>query len=286
MIAYATITVWLLVPIFFIDTGLLSGGIVQSQIMQIKGKTVIVTGGASGLGRATVELFAASGAVPVIFDINAEGAERAAKAVNGCAAVVDVTDEQSVADGIQIALDRTGSIHACVNCAGGGDAIRTVSRRGPYPLDRFRRIIELNLIGTFNMVRLVAEQMQHNEPLTDDGERGAIVNVGSVAGIDGQIGQAAYSAAKAGIIGMTLPVARDLARLSIRINTICPGVFDTEPMQMAPPEMRDALAANAQFPKRLGRPVEFARLALSLIENDYLNGETIRLDAAMRMPPK
>ena len=256
--------------------------------MQIENKVAVITGGASGLGRATAQLLVQRDAKVMLFDIAQEkGAAAAAELGPNCEfACVDVTDETSVGAGLDQVLEHFGAVHICVNCAGSGDAARTVGKGGPYPLERFRAIIDLNLVGTFNVVRLAAERMQSNEPLTADGERGAIVNVGSVAGLDGQIGQAAYSASKAGIIGMTLPIARDLGRLGIRINTICPGVFGTELMMSAPQEMIDRLAANAQFPQRLGQPPEFAHLALSLVENSYINGETIRLDAAMRMPPK
>ncbi len=256
--------------------------------MNLQGKSAIVTGGASGLGRATVDALVARGARVTIFDINADKARDVAASLGEAVtwAAVDVTDEASVQAGIERAQQAFGPIHALVNCAGSGDAARTVGREGPYPLDRFRRIVDLNLNGTFNVLRLVAHAMSQNTPVSDDGERGAIVNTASVAGIDGQIGQAAYAASKAGVIGMTLPIARDLGKLGIRVNTICPGVFLTELMSMAPQAMQDGLAANAQFPPRLGQPPEFAALALHLLENSYLNGETIRLDAGMRMPPR
>lgn len=257
--------------------------------MQIENKIAVVTGGASGLGLAAVELLVERSARVMIFDVAEEKAAAVVERLGPSAAFsrVDVTDEASVTEGLNRTEANFGSVHICINCAGSGDAARTVGKSGPYPLERFRAIVELNLIGTFNVVRLAAERMQRNEPpLTEDGERGAIVNVGSVAGIDGQIGQAAYSASKAGVIGMTLPIARDLGRSGIRINTICPGVFATELMMSAPEEMVQRLAANAQFPTRLGHPPEFAHLALALVENSYINGETIRLDAAMRMPPK
>lgn len=256
--------------------------------MDVSDKTAVITGGASGLGLATSRLLIAKGASVMIFDINEEKAAAAADELgDNCAyAAVNVTDEDSVQKGIEKTLAQFNAIHICVNCAGTGAAARTVGRNGPYPLDQFRFIIDLNLVGTFNVLRLAANEMQHNEPSTGDGERGVIVNVASVAGLDGQIGQVAYSASKAGVIGMTLPIARDLGKLGIRINTICPGVFNTELMAMAPQPMIDSLAANAQFPRRLGNTDEFAHMALSLMENTYINGETIRLDAAMRMPPK
>lgn len=256
--------------------------------MNVRDKVAIVTGGASGLGKATTRLLIEKSAKVMIFDINEDNARKVCDELGeSCSyAHVDVTDEASTEAGISRTVDTFGSLQICVNCAGTGDAARTVGRQGPYPLDRFKRIVDLNLIGTFNVLRLAAAQMQGNEVVSDDGERGVIVNTASVAGIDGQIGQAAYSASKAAIIGMTLPIARDLGRLGIRINTICPGVFETELMLMAPQEMRDGLAAHAQFPQRLGSPSEYAALALHLMENGYINGETIRLDASMRMPPK
>ncbi len=255
--------------------------------MELKDKVAIVTGGASGLGRATTNQLLSAGAKVVIFDLNEEKAAEIVDASAGNAAFVkvNVMDEASVQAGIKFAVEKFGALHICINCAGSGDAIKTVSKKGAFPLDRFRWVIELNLIGTFNVLRLAAEVMQNNEP-TADGERGVIVNTGSVAAMDGQIGQAAYSASKAGVVGMTLPIARDLGPLGIRINTICPGVFKTEAMATAPQEMQDALSSNAQFPRRLGAPDEFARLARHICENTYLNGETIRLDAGMRMPPK
>lgn len=256
--------------------------------MDVSNKTAIVTGGASGLGLATCRLLIDKGAKVMIFDLNEEKASEVARELgNRCDyAVVNVVDEASVEAAIKKTIAQFDAIHLCINCAGSGAAARTVGRKGPYPLDQFQSVINLNLVGTFNVLRLAANEMQHNDPSTDDGERGVIINVASVAGIDGQIGQVAYAASKAGVIGMTLPIARDLGKLGIRINTICPGVFHTELMSMAPQEMIDDLVANAQFPRRLGKPAEFADMAISLIENSYINGETIRLDAGMRMPPK
>lgn len=256
--------------------------------MKIPTSTIIVTGGASGLGAACIRAVVERGGNAAIFDLNAEKgqalADELGKQVIFCS--VNVIEEESVRNGIEATVAAFGEIHGAVNCAGTGDAGRTVGRDGAYPLERFQKIINLNLVGTFNVTRLVAESMQGNQPTTADGERGSIVNVASVAAIDGQIGQVAYSASKAGVVGMTLPIARDFSKLGIRINTICPGVFMTELMGMAPQEMIDGLAANAQFPPRLGDPAEFADMALSLIENTYINGETIRLDAGMRMPPR
>ena len=257
--------------------------------MELKDKVAIVTGGASGLGKATVKRLVGAGAKAVIFDINADNGAKTVSEVGeaNCLFVkVDVTSEESVLAGIAAAKEKFGGIHICVNCAGSGDAARTVGKSGPFPLDRFEWIIKLNLIGTFNVLRLCAAEMQHNTPVSADGERGVIVNTGSVAGIDGQIGQAAYSASKAGVIGMTLPIARDLGKIGVRINTICPGIMETELFALVPDDMRKGLEANAQFPHRLGQPDEFAHLVQHICENGYMNGETIRLDAAMRMPPR
>lgn len=256
--------------------------------MKISTSTIIVTGGASGLGAATIKAVVERGGNAAIFDLNEEKGQALADELGERAIFckVNVIEEDSVKAGIAAVTDAFGEIHGAVNCAGTGDAGRTVGRDGAYPLDRFQRIIDLNLVGTFNVTRLVAESMQGNKPATEDGEKGAIVNVASVAAIDGQIGQVAYSASKAGVVGMTLPIARDFAKLGLRINTICPGVFMTDLMFMAPQNIIDGLVANAQFPPRLGDPAEFADMALSLIENTYINGETIRLDAGMRMPPR
>ena len=256
--------------------------------MELRNRTVIVTGGASGLGAACCRALIEAGANAVIFDLNKDKGEQLATELGErCRfSAVNIVEEDSVLAGLEQAKIHFGELHGAINCAGAGDAARTVGRNGAYPLDKFKFIIELNLIGTFNVVRLLANEMQHNNTVSKDGERGAIVNVASVAAMDGQIGQVAYSASKAGVVGMTLPIARDFAKLGIRINTICPGVFHTELMAMAPQEMIDGLAANAQFPHRLGEPREFAHMALSLLENSYINGETIRLDAGMRMPPK
>lgn len=256
--------------------------------MKIPSSTIIVTGGASGLGAACIRAITARGGNAAIFDLNEEKGQALAEELGSQAIFcsVNVIEEDSVNNGIAAVSAAYGEIHGVINCAGTGDAGRTVGRDGAYPLERFQKIINLNLVGTFNVTRLVAASMQNNKPSTSDGERGAIVNVASVAAIDGQIGQVAYSASKAGVVGMTLPIARDFSKLGIRINTICPGVFMTELMGMAPQTMIDGLAANAQFPPRLGDPAEFADMALSLIENTYINGETIRLDAAMRMPPR
>src|SRR6185436_2158743 len=200
-------------------------------------------------------------------------------------APADVTDSASVQAAVQKCIDAFGTVHIAINCAGVGAAMKTVSKQGPMPLEIFTKVIEINLIGTFNVIRLAAAQMAKNDP-NDDGERGVIVNTASVAAFDGQIGQAAYSASKGGVVGMTLPIARDLASIGIRCCTIAPGTFDTPMLAMLPDQQRQILAAQIPFPSRLGQPSEFAALARHIVENAMLNGETIRLDGAIRMAPK
>jgi len=256
--------------------------------MEIQGIGAIVTGGASGLGEATARALVARGARVTILDLGrSKGAEVAASLGDGALfAEADVTDEAAVTAALGEAAGRFGAIHVCVNCAGIGSAMRTVDREGrPFDLRVFRKTVEINLIGTFNVLRLAASHMVKNAP-NADGERGVIVNTASAAAFDGQIGQAAYSASKAGVVGMTLPIARDLAKLGIRVCTIAPGLFETPLLMTMPDPARQALAATIPFPARLGRPPEFASLALQIIENAMLNGETIRLDGAVRMPPK
>jgi len=256
--------------------------------MELKDKVAFITGGASGLGRATAERFVQAGAKVVLFDLNEENAEKAAKEIGSSAtyAAGDVADEASVTAAIEKGLSEFGAIHVNVNSAGIGAAARTIGRDGPMPLKTFEFVIRVNLIGTFNCLRLCADAMQKNDPMTEDGERGVIVNVASVAAFDGQIGQAAYSASKGGVAGMTLPIARDLARTGIRIATIAPGIFETPMMQFAPPQVREPLIDMTQFPKRLGNPSEFAQTAAYIVECGYINGEVIRLDSGIRMAPK
>lgn len=256
--------------------------------MQLKDKTAFITGGASGLGRATAENFIKAGANVVLFDLNEENAEKTASELGAQAtyAAGDVADEAAVTAAIEKGLSAFGAIHVNVNSAGIGAAARTIGKDGPMPLKTFEFIVRVNLIGTFNCLRLCADAMQKNEPLTDDGERGVIVNVASVAAYDGQIGQAAYSASKGGVAGMTLPIARDLARSGIRIATIAPGIFETPMMKFAPPQVREPLIEMTQFPKRLGQPEEFAQTAAYIVECGYINGEVISLDSGIRMAPK
>ena len=256
--------------------------------MDINGKVAVVTGGASGLGRATAAQLVANGASVAILDRNADLAAQAATALgdNAAAFGADVTDAASVEAAIDGVMERFGAIHIDINCAGIGAAGRTVGRDGPLDLAAFDFVVQVNLVGTFNTLRLCAFHMAKNEPANDDGERGVIVNTASVAAFDGQIGQAAYSASKGGVVGMTLPIARDLARNGIRVCTIAPGIFETPMMSGAPDRVRLPLIDMVQFPNRLGEAPEFALLAQQIVENPYLNGATIRLDGGIRMQPR
>jgi NAD(P)-dependent dehydrogenase (short-subunit alcohol dehydrogenase family) len=255
--------------------------------MDIAKTVALVTGGASGLGEATVRMLVEAGGRAVILDRpGSPGDALASELGERCAFVAaDVTDEAAVSAAVRTTKDRFGGVHIAVNCAGVGVAARVLSKEGPMSLGLFTKVIQVNLIGTFNVLRLAAAEMVRNEP-NAEGERGVVINTASAAAFDGQIGQAAYSASKAGVVGMTLPVARDLASLGVRVMTIAPGTFDTPMLALLPSEARQALAAGIPFPRRLGRPQEFAQLARQIVENPYLNGETIRLDGALRMPPK
>ena len=255
--------------------------------MELNNSVALITGGASGLGEATVRRFVAQGAKAVIVDLNPEKGNKLAGELGESARFVetDVTSEDAVQNTIQTALNTFGGLNIVVNCAGVGWAQRTVSKDGPHPLQHFEFVIRVNLIGTFNVIRLTAAVMMHNQP-NSEGERGVIVNTASVAAFDGQIGQAAYSASKGGIVGMTLPIARDLSRNGIRVVTIAPGLFDTPLMAMLPEEARQSLGQQVPFPPRLGRPEEYAQLVQAIVENPMLNGEVIRLDGALRMSPK
>ena len=256
--------------------------------VDLKDKVAVITGGASGLGRATAEMVINNGGKVAIVDLNEELASNTAQALGGDAAAfaANVADDESVAAAIAGIMDRFGAIHINVNCAGIGTPGRTLGKDGPLPLKYFNNVIQVNLLGTFNTLRLCANEMQHNEPSNDDGERGVVINTASVAAFDGQIGQAAYSASKGGVVGMTLPIARDLSRSGVRVCTIAPGIFETPMMAGAPDRVRDPLIEMVQFPKRLGNAAEYARLAQQIIENPYLNGETIRLDGGIRMSAK
>ncbi len=259
--------------------------------MDLENSAAVVTGGASGLGAATARALAAKGAKVAIFDLQADKGEALAAEIGGVFCKVDVTSDDSVDAGFAAARAAHGQERVLVNCAGTGNAAKTASRSKQdgsikhFPLDAFDRIIQINLVGTFRCLAKSAAGMLTLEP-GEDGERGAIVNTASAAAEDGQMGQAAYSASKAGVVGMTLPIARDLMSEGIRVNAILPGIFDTPLLAAAPQPVRDALAASVPFPKRLGRPEEFARLALTMIECGYLNGEDVRLDGAIRMAPR
>ena len=251
----------------------------------------IVTGGASGLGEATAQALAARGVKVALFDFNEETGTRVANEIGGTFCKVDVTSEESVVAGFAAAREAQGQERILVNCAGTGNVIKTVSRDRetgaikPFPTDQFDRIIQINLVGTFRCCAQSAAGMLTLEPLAD-GARGVIINTSSAAAIDGQIGQAAYSASKGGVMALTLPMARDLMGEGIRVNAILPGIFDTPLMARASDKVRESLSATVPFPKRFGKPVEFAAMALAMIENDYCNGEYLRLDGGLRMPPR
>ncbi|MER9942301.1 3-hydroxyacyl-CoA dehydrogenase [Mesorhizobium sp. M0092] len=253
--------------------------------MNPNAQIAIVTGGGSGLGEATARALAAGGARVAVLDLGIERAAKVAADIGGIAVRCDVSDAESGAAAVAEVAETLGEPRILVNCAGIVIGMKTIGKDGPHPLDQYRKVIEVNLIGTFNMIRLVADRTAKLEPL-QGGERGVIVNTASVAAYDGQIGQAAYSASKSGVVGMTLPVARDLARSGIRVCTIAPGIFRTPMMAGMPQEVQDSLGAAVPFPSRLGEPSEYAALALHIIENQMLNGETIRLDGAIRMAPK
>jgi len=255
--------------------------------MQLTNSVALVTGGASGLGAGVVARFASAGAKVVIVDRDEEKGAALAATLGATVRAVraDVTSEADIQNAIATAVDAFGTVNISVNCAGIGMALKTVGKNGAHPLEIFETVIRINLIGTFNVIRLVAAHMVTNEP-NAEGERGVIINTASVAAYDGQIGQAAYSASKGGIVGMTLPVARDLSRDGIRVMTIAPGIFDTPLLAALPEPARVSLGQQVPFPSRLGRPEEYAQLAQAIIENPMLNGEVIRLDGALRMPPK
>ena len=248
--------------------------------MEARGRTFLVAGGGSGLGAATTRTLEEAGANVVVADLRGKGAGTNARFVEA-----DVTDEGSVKGAIDAALRAFGGLHGAINCAGVASAEKVLGREGPHSLASFSKVVEVNLVGTFNVVRLAAEAMARNEP-TEGGERGVIVNTASVAAFDGQIGQVAYAASKGGVAAMTLPVARELARHGIRVVAIAPGIFDTPMLAGLPEAARESLGKQMPFPQRLGRPEEFAALVRHIIENEMLNGEVIRLDGALRMPPR
>ena len=255
--------------------------------MDLQGATFIITGGGSGLGEATARLFAESGANVIIADLNADNANKVAAEIGDMAKAIEcnVTDEGQVQAAVDLAKEAFGGLNGAVNCAGVGAAARVTGKGGPFPLDMFKFVIEVNLIGTFNVIRLAAHAMTGLDP-DENGERGVFINTASVAAFDGQIGQAAYSASKGGLVGMTLPIARELARYGIRVVTIAPGLFNTPMLAALPDDAKKSLGAQVPFPSRLGEPSEFALLAKQIAENPMLNGDTIRLDGAIRMAPK
>ena len=253
--------------------------------MDPRGHSAIVTGGASGLGGATAAALAKAGAKVAIFDINLDAAKAHAAKIGGIAVRCDVASSESAVAAIKEATEQQGTARILVNCAGIATAKRIVGRDGPLPLAEFDKVIQVNLIGSFNMMRLVASAMQSLEAL-EDGERGVIVSTASVAAYEGQIGQSAYSASKGGVMALTLPAAREFAQFGIRVNTIAPGIFRTPMLASLPEEAQQSLAASVPFPKLLGTPEQYASLVMHMVENRYINGETVRIDGALRMAPK
>lgn len=256
--------------------------------MDIAGKTAIVTGGASGLGLATVERYAADGANVAIFDLNEEVGQAVAARLGDKVAYynVNVADEVSVQTAIDAVVEKFGALHIVNNYAGIGPACKTYGKNGPHPIDTYMKVVMVNQVGTFNVARLAAEKMAQNDPINDDGGRGVIINTASVAAYEGQIGQVAYSATKGAVVGMTLPMARELAPYGIRVNTIVPGLIHTPLFDTIEESYYKALEASTVYPKRLGKTSEIAKLSAHIVDNDYINGECIRMDAAIRMQPK
>ena len=253
--------------------------------MNPSGHVAVVTGGGSGLGEATARALAAKGAKVAIFDVGMQRAEQVAAELGGVAVKCDVSNAEAGEAAFKEVSEKLGEPRILINCAGIAIAMKTVGKEGPHPLDVFAKVLQVNLMGTFNMIRLFAARAQDLEPL-DGGERGVIVNTASVAAYDGQIGQAAYSASKGGVVGMTLPIARDLSRSGIRVCTIAPGIFMTPMLAGLPEDAQKSLGQQVPFPPRLGQPSEYAALACHIVENQMLNAETIRLDGAIRMAPK
>jgi NAD(P)-dependent dehydrogenase (short-subunit alcohol dehydrogenase family) len=252
--------------------------------VEIKGKGAVVVGGASGMAKATAEMFAEKGAQVAILDLPTSAGAEVASALGGSFHPIDITDDDGAEQALAAAVADLGALHIAVNTAGGGGALRTLTKDGPHPLAEFRRVIELNLVATFNLNRLEAQYMSTNEP--EDEERGVIIDTASIAAFEGQIGQVAYTASKAGIVGMTFVMARDLGSRGIRVVSIAPSLFSTGMTELVPDEMADTLTKDAAFPKRMGRPEEYGRLAVAIVENPMLNGSTIRLDAGQRFAPK
>jgi len=257
--------------------------------MDLAGKVAIVTGGASGLGRGTVEAYVAKGAKVAIFDMNEANAREVISQLgedNVAFWQVNVADEESVKTAVEGVVEKFGAVHICNNYAGIGNACKTLSKKGVFPMDQYMLVINVNLVGTFNVSRFAAEAMSRNTPFNEDGGRGVIINTSSVAAYEGQVGQLAYSASKGGVIGMTVPMARDLASYGIRVNTIVPGLIHTPLFEALPEPAYKSLEASVCYPPRLGKPAEIAHLSVFIAENDYLNGECIRLDGAIRMQPR
>ena len=254
--------------------------------MKIEGSGALVSGGASGLGEATVRRLHEAGAKVVIADVNPEKGEALASELGIEFVQCDVREEDQVQAAVDKAAEAEGGLRIAVSCAGTGIPVKVASSKGPHPLDAFKVIIDINLVGTFNVMRLSAFKMLSDNEPDGEGERGVLINTASVAAFEGQVGQIAYSASKGGVVGMTIPAARDLADKGIRVNTIAPGLFDTPLLGALPQEQRDALGAQVPFPSRLGRPAEYGQLVESIVENPMLNGETIRLDGAIRMSPR
>ncbi|HIY41588.1 MAG TPA: SDR family oxidoreductase [Candidatus Nocardiopsis merdipullorum] len=257
--------------------------------MDLNGISALVSGGASGLGEATARELASAGATVVVADLNAERGQAVAKEIDGVFVSTDVSQEDQVKAAVQAAVDTGKPLRAAVSCAGIAWASRTVDRHGnPHDLDSYQKVIQVNLIGTFNVLRIAAAEIGRTEPINEDGERGSILNTASLAGIEGQIGQISYSASKGGVIGMTLPAARDLAAMGITVNTIAPGILETPIYGDGPgsEEFKQRLAEPVPFPKRLGTAAEFGKLARTLLEVSYVNGEVVRIDGGLRMPPK
>ncbi len=254
--------------------------------MDIAGHAAVVTGGGSGMGAETARYLARAGAKVALLDVNTDGARAVAEEIGGLAVECDVSDASSTEAAVAAAEAAHGPARICISCAGVGTPGRIVSKTGPLALDDYARVININLVGTFNTLRLAAARMTPLEPLGDSGERGVIINTASVAAYDGQIGQAAYSSSKGGVVGLTLPAARELAQFGIRVLTIAPGLVETPMLLGLPPEVQKSLGDSVPFPKRLGRPEEFAKLALHMIDNTMLNGEVVRLDGAIRLAPR
>lgn len=253
--------------------------------MQLETVKAVITGGVSGLGLAVAKHFVANGGQVTLLDINEEAGAQAEEELGARYVHTDVTDERAVSDAVAEAREFMGGVNVCVNCAGVIGAGRVLGREGPMALDFFAKVIQINLVGSFNASKAAAVAMEENVP-NPDGERGVIINTASVAAYEGQIGQAAYSASKGGIVGMTLPMAREFARIGVRVNAIAPGIFWTPMVDGMPEHIQESLSASIPFPSRLGKPEEFAELAGHIVENGYFNGETIRLDGAVRMQPK